>query len=502
MLKKSSLALAVLLLVSSSLVWSQNDFATSDIEKHLKYLASDELGGRYPETEGSLKASEYLRDIYAKLGLKLLCDSGFQHFQFITGWTSGDSNEAVFNGRKLQIEKDYVPMDYFQTRLASLDAEVVLIEGYIDQNVCNKLEEQIKNRWVILDKRYDYDKSLSRQQSVVMLMRAGAAGVLIVADTLRPEIDNVYNIPIHKTTNMGPVVCISRSLADSLEESFKNRDTIVGNMYINRGHVYIGEAYTDSSHAFIASLHKTISITTHFTPIYTNAKNVVAFLEGSDPVLKNEIIVVGGHYDHLGTKTRISRKTGEPVTRIYNGADDNGSGSVGVLELAHKYSQKENRPKRSIIFVNFDAEELGLIGSSHFFDDTNAINPRNVKAMINLDMIGRYTDEKGLSIIGTNTSKEMKEMQKFIKKSNKALKTINFPQNTFLFFGSDHVNFYKHNIPVMFFSTNLHPDYHKPTDTSEKINYQAMSDILQIADKLLDNLANRKRNLTFKELEF
>ena len=150
-MKKGFLAFAIVFAFSAQLLFSQSVYDSKELEKHLSYLASDELGGRYPETEGSLKASEYLRDIYAKLGLKLLCDSGFQHFQFITGWTSGDSNEAVFNGRKLQIEKDYVPMDYFQTRLASLDAEVVLIEGYIDQNVCNKLEEHIKNRWVILD---------------------------------------------------------------------------------------------------------------------------------------------------------------------------------------------------------------------------------------------------------------------------------------------------------------------------------------------------------------
>ena len=383
-------------------------------------------------------------------------------------------------------------MDYFQTRLASLDAEVVLFEG--NANLISDTEPEFKGRWVMMS-GVCWTDSLSRQQRVVKLMRSGAAGVLIVADTLHPEIDNVYNIPVHKTTNMGPVVCISRSLADSLLKS------IGESLQTRRDHHIFAAPHPDTRKE-IMNLHNHICITTHFTPIYTNAKNVVAYLEGSDPVLKNEIIVVGGHYDHLGTKTRISRKTGEPVTRIYNGADDNGSGSVGVLELAQKYSQQENRPKRSVIFVNFDAEELGLIGSKHFFDDTNAINPRNVKAMINLDMIGRYTDEKGLSIIGTNTSKEMKEMQKFIKKSNKALKTMDFPQNTFLFFGSDHVNFYKHNIPVMFFSTNLHPDYHKPTDTPEKINYQAMSDILQIADKLLDNLANRKRNLTFKELEF
>lgn len=491
MTRKRFLAFFLLLALSASVLFAQSQYDTNDIKRHLYYLASDELGGRYPETEGSLKASEYLRGQYAKLGLKLLCDSGFQHFQFINGWTSGDSNEAVFNGHKLQIEKDYVPMDYFQTRLASLDAEVVLFEG--NANLISDTEPEFKGRWVMMSGCWS--DSLSRQHRVVKLMRSGAAGVLIVTDSLRPEIDNVYKIPVHKTTNMGPVVCITPAIADSLLIG-------IGQSLEKRFKYHLLAAAPADHRKIILNLHKSISVTTHFLPTYTNAKNVVAYLEGSDPVLKNEIIVVGGHYDHLGTKNRISKKTGQPVTLIYNGADDNGSGSVGVLELAQKYARSENPPKRSVIFVNFDAEELGLIGSSHFFDDTNAINPRNVKAMINLDMIGRYSDEKGLSIIGTNTSKEMKEVQKVIKKSNKALKTMDFPQNTFLFFGSDHVNFYKYDIPVMFFSTNLHPDYHKSTDTPEKINYQAMSLIIQMVDRLLDNLANRKRNLTFKELEF
>lgn len=491
MSKKGFSVLFLLFALSASVLFAQSQYDTNDIKRHLYYLASDELGGRYPETEGSLKASEYLRDRYAKMGLKLLFDKGFQHFQFINGWTSGDSNEAVLNGRKLQIEKDFVPIDYFQTRLASLDAEVVAVYGNI--SLFKDSEPDFKNHWVmLLPLCYD---SLTVQHRVVKLMRAGAAGVLIVTDSLRPEIDNVYNIPVYKTTNMGPVVCISPSIADSL---LKGTGETLEKIVVEE----ILSSETLNMRKNILKLKQTISVTTHFLPTYTNAKNVVAYLEGSDPVLKNEIIVVGGHYDHLGTKTRISRKTGEPVTHIYNGADDNGSGSVGVLELAQKYSQQENRPKRSVIFVNFDAEELGLIGSSHFFDDTNAINPRQVKAMINLDMIGRYTDEKGLDIIGTNTAKEAKELQKIVKKADKELKKVNFPNNTVLFFGSDHVNFYKHRIPVIFFCTNVHPDYHKPTDTAEKINYPAMTHILQMADHLLDNLANRKRNISFKEIDF
>lgn len=489
MTRKRFLAFFLLLALSASVLFAQSQYDTNDIKRHLYYLASDELGGRYPETEGSLKASEYLRGQYAKLGLKLLSDSGFQHFQFITGWTSGDSNEAVFNGRKLQIEKDYVPMDYFQTRLASLDAEVVAVWGNI--NLFSDNEPDFKNHWVML-LPFCYD-SLSVQHRVVKLMRAGAAGVLIVTDSLRPEIENVYKIPVHKTTDMGPVVCISPAIADSL---LKGTGKTVENISLREFYMALGPKVRLSE----LKLKQSISVTTHFLPTYTNAKNVVAYLEGSDPVLKNEIIVVGGHYDHLGTKNRISKKTGQPVTLIYNGADDNGSGSVGVLELAQKYSQQENRPKRSVIFVNFDAEELGLIGSKHFFDDTTVINPRNVKAMINLDMIGRYTEDKGVEVMGVNTAEESRELQKLISKKSQL--KMSFPTSPLLFFGSDHVNFYKLQIPSVFFCTKVHADYHKPTDTPEKINYQAMSQILQMADRLLDNLANRKKNLHFKEMEF
>jgi hypothetical protein len=486
---KGFLAIVILLAALPLTLFSQSQYDTTDIKRHLFYLASDELGGREPETAGSQKASLYLRDLYAKMGLKLLFDKGFQHFQFINGWTSGDSNVATLNGRKLQIEKDYVPMDYFQTRLASLDADVVAVWGNI--NRFKDFEPEFKNRWVmLLPLCYD---SLSVQHRVVKLMRAGAAGVLIVTDSLRPEIDNVYNIPVYKTTNMGPVVCISPAIADSL---LKGTGETLEKMVVEE----ILSEETPYTHKNIRKLKQSISVTTHFLPTYTNAKNVVAYLEGSDPVLKNEIIVVGGHYDHLGTKNRISKKTGQPVTLIYNGADDNGSGSVGVLELAQKYSQQENRPKRSVIFVNFDAEELGLIGSKHFFDDTTVINPRNVKAMINLDMIGRYTEEKGVEVMGVNTAEESRELQKLISKKTQL--KMSFPTSPLLFFGSDHVNFYKLQIPSVFFCTKVHADYHKPTDTPEKINYQAMSQILQMADRLLDNLANRKKNLHFKEMEF
>lgn len=489
MTRKRFLAFFLLFALSASVLFAQSQYDTNDIKRHLFYLASDELGGREPETAGSQKASLYLRDLYAKMGLKLLFDNGFQHFQFINGWTSGDSNMATLNGRKLQIEKDYVPMDYFQTRLASLDAEVVAVWGNI--NLFSDNEPDFKNHWVML-LPFCYD-SLSVQHRVVKLMRAGAAGVLIVTDSLRPEIENVYKIPVHKTTDMGPVVCISPAIADSL---LKGTGETVENISLREFYMALGPEVRLSE----LKLKQSISVTTHFLPTYTNAKNVVAYLEGSDPVLKNEIIVVGGHYDHLGTKNRISKKTGQPVTLIYNGADDNGSGSVGVLELAQKYARSENRPKRSVIFVNFDAEELGLIGSKHFFDDTTVINPRNVKAMINLDMIGRYTEEKGVEVMGVNTAEESRELQKLISKKSQL--KMSFPTSPLLFFGSDHVNFYKLQIPSVFFCTKVHADYHKPTDTPEKINYQAMSQILQMADRLLDNLANRKKNLHFKEMEF
>ena len=185
-------------------------------------------------------------------------------------------------------------------------------------------------------------------------------------------------------------------------------------------------------------------------------------------------------------------------TYIYNGADDNASGTTGVVELAKKFASQPTRPKRSIVFVAFDAEEEGLIGSAKFFAECLPFDASQVKAMVNLDMIGRYTEEKGLKIIGANSSEEGLALMEDIT-ANCGLK-INMPTKSLFFASSDHANFYRYNIPVFFFNTETHKDYHRVSDEVGKINFDAMHKIMLIADKLIDNLANRKNNLKFSKI--
>lgn len=451
---------------------AQSYFDTAVLKKHLAYLASDELGGRYPETDGGLKAGSYIQQHYLKLKLKVPCDNGFQNFTFPQNWTVGDSNRAEMSGRELMVERDYAPLDYFQTRKSFLCSKVIFAKrnalGSLDSNA-------FAGKWLMF---YDDTTRNFRKTAFLNAMGKGAAGILLIVGDVKPEINNILNIPASKSTDLGPILCISKAVAD----------TILKNAIV----LNADSAYLECPVMF--------SATTHFVQNHTSARNIVAVLEGSDPVLKNEYIVVGGHYDHIGTRNVTDRKTGRTETRIYNGADDNASGTVGVMMLAEKYALAGKAPKRSIVFVNFDAEEEGLLGSSHFFDSSMYIKHSQVKAMINIDMIGRYAEKTGLTVLGIESMREAKEITKIIQKKSRI--KINFPKHSVLFAGSDHVNFYKHRIPVLFFGTSVHPDYHKPSDTVEKINFTDMQNILSAIDQVLDNLVNRKRNLTFKELEF
>ena len=474
-MKKANIQILIVLLLCAVSLNAQTYFDTIVLKKHLTYLASDELGGRYPETEGSIKAGNYILQHYLDLNLKPLCDNGFQYFKFPESWTVGDSNYAELDGRVLKVERDYAPLNYLQTRKTSLNANVV----FSYQSIDSINPDVLANKWFMI---FDDTTKNFRKKAFLKAINKGVAGILLVTNDIKPEINNVLSLPASKSTQTPPIVCITRALADTIFKhslpTFSDTDK--------------GLSYIESSIKF--------SATTHFVQNFTNARNVVFLLEGSDPKLKYEYIVVGGHYDHLGTKTKRNKVTGEEETLIYNGADDNASGSVGVMALAEKYARSEKAPKRSIIFVNFDAEEEGLLGSLHFFDSTMHIKPSQVKAMVNIDMIGRYTEDKGLTITGIESMEEVKEVKKIIEK--KSSLNVLFPKHSILFAGSDHVNFYKYKIPVIFYGTNVHPDYHKSTDTVEKINFADMQKVLLSIDRLIDNLANRKKNLTFKEFEF
>jgi len=180
---------------------------------------------------------------------------------------------------------------------------------------------------------------------------------------------------------------------------------------------------------------------------------------------------MGAHFDHLGMgETGSLYRGSEP--QIHNGADDNASGTTGVLELAEKFGNEKDNLKRSILFVTFSGEELGLLGSSYFVNNT-PLPVSGMSTMINMDMIGRLNDKQELIVYGTGTAKEWKALLDSLNSYNL---TLAFHEDGYG--PSDHSSFYAKGIPVLFFFTGTHQDYHRPSDDADKINNRGEAKIL------------------------
>ena len=249
-----------------------------------------------------------------------------------------------------------------------------------------------------------------------------------------------------------------------------------------------------------------------------HGENVIGILEGGDPVLKNEYVIMSAHLDHIGLSAPLP-----DGHNVNNGADDDGSGSTGLLAIAHEYAEgaaKGMRPKRSIIFLWNGGEEKGLLGSQ-YFTEFPPVDLTKVVADLNMDMIGRTKNENSVDpnaqhvlvnpgevlLIGPNISSD--DLGKTIDSVNadyQKLKVNHFydvtapdathdnlgpqPNGQRIFYRSDHYNFAKVGIPIAFFTTGLHVDYHRPTDTPDKIDYKAMQQIARTVAAVGWNLAN------------
>ncbi|GAB3951703.1 hypothetical protein GCM10028805_32380 [Spirosoma harenae] len=206
------------------------------------------------------------------------------------------------------------------------------------------------------------------------------------------------------------------------------------------------------------------------------AKNVIGFLDNDAPYT----IVIGAHYDHLGVGRQGSSLDSLPQGKIHNGADDNASGVAGLLELAQYFSKNNVKEPYNFLFMAFGAEELGLQGSRHFLNNPT-LPLDKITFMTCMDMIGRYNPDRGVGIGGYGTSDAWPAVFKGVESS------IKFFTDRAGNGGSDNASFYAKQIPVLFFHTGGHPDYHKPTDDTEKIDAIAEEAILRLEIKLIEN---------------
>jgi len=220
-------------------------------------------------------------------------------------------------------------------------------------------------------------------------------------------------------------------------------------------------------------------------------QNVAAIVPGSGP-LAGEYVIVGAHFDHLGTDS-VGALDPEKGHVIRNGADDNGSGTVTVMELARRFAQHPAR--RSVIFVNFTGEELGLLGSEWFASHL-PVDKARVQAMVNLDMVGRLRNDK-LIVYGVSTATEMKGL---LDSANVApalkIAAVGDGEGP-----SDHASFYRKDLPVLHLFTDLHDDYHRAADKADKINVEGMVRVADFSERVIRSIADRPGRLTFVRVQ-
>ncbi|KAA6441491.1 M20/M25/M40 family metallo-hydrolase [Dyadobacter flavalbus] len=227
-------------------------------------------------------------------------------------------------------------------------------------------------------------------------------------------------------------------------------------------------------------------------PHLLTARNVVGYLDNG----AKKTIVIGAHYDHLGKGFQGSSLTPDSKNKIHNGADDNASGTTGLLELAARFSGNKISEKHNILFIAFSGEELGLLGSKYFTENPT-VSLDQISCMINMDMIGRLSSDKGLIISGWGTSPAWgKLIPDLAKKQN-----LRFNVDSSGVGASDHTSFYLKNIPVVQFFTGGHSDYHKISDDVAKINFQGEASILSLIAGLIEKLGNESAEPPFQTAE-
>lgn len=495
---KSILRVIPAIIIASSLFVScsksLNPAVTSkELQGHIKYLASDELKGRLTGSQGDSLAAEYIKKQFTAYGLKPLSGDGLERFKVNDKVAFGGKNSFSVAGTSYTLEKDFAPTSFSENNSAK--AEVVFAGyGFKISNDSVKWDDykylDVKNKWVIilrsspeLDNPASKYASFSLDRNKAMVAKdLGAAGVLMVSgpafdtnDSFDPLAKGGYSVGI-------PVFWIKRTLADAILS--KSDQNIAGlEKKLNTGK-------TPSSF----STGITAEAKSDIIQNMAGTRNVAMILPGEDETLKNEYVIFGAHFDHLGMGGPGSGSRAVDTVGVHHGADDNASGVAMIIELAGKFAGTKDSHKRSLVFIAFAGEEEGLLGSKQFTDKP-VIDLKKADAMINLDMVGRLRETKSVQVGGVGTAPGIKERALAVLDTNQLKLTFSEEGSG----PSDHSSFYAKNIPVIYFSTGTHDEYHTPKDTWEKINYNGMVSISDLIFKMASGIANEPAKLQFKE---
>ncbi|MFQ6608279.1 MAG: M28 family peptidase [Fidelibacterota bacterium] len=475
------------------------DITADEVLGHIRVLADDRYEGRRAGEMGDRKAARYISRHFRSVGLQPFDNnlhSYLQHFDFISGVKVGRDNTITYldrDGSKVRLynQKDFVPLGFSSSKRVSgevvfagygISADSLGFDDYEGIDVSGKIVLLLRYSPDGTNPHGDFSRYSPLRYKATKARDKGAVAVMIASGPADEEDEN-YLVKSgfgHGGVSVGiPVVYLTTKVAHDLVN--------LGGKSLKE----LQERLNKQREVVSFSIPAVVQIETDIEKVPANSANVVGLVEGTDPELKEEYIVVGAHYDHLGWGGEGSMV--KDTVAIHNGADDNASGTAGVIELAEWFAA--NPQPRSLIFVSFGGEELGLLGSAAFVEKP-PVPPEQMVAMVNMDMIGRL-EGREMVVGGAGTSSIWKDLI-----TEKAVAFDLEPKFDDSGFGSsDHQSFYTKEIPVLFFFTGTHKDYHRPSDDWYWINAEGEEQVLKLVREVLVDLGHRSQRPDFVEVQ-
>lgn len=459
-----------------------------DIRTRIGIIADDSMMGRDTPSPGLEKTAQYVADQFKKFGLKPGGENGtwFQRYTISRRRIDPAASHVGFmiHGKHVHAELTRDARFSFGTvPPRELMLPAVLLGGTYTADDVQKLDVGGKAVLLVLD----YSKPLPQSTVPILqgLAGAGASAILMISNRDSANFQRLVSATPPTRSGVD-------GLGDAIPPVVEVHQRVLGEVLAEAG-IRLDEIRAAGTMVTRAIPDLTVGVGLKDEVLSSaTAPNTIGILEGTDPKLKNEYVVFSAHMDHVGVAgpNGTGGCTARGADSICNGADDDGSGTVGVVELAEAFTRPGARPKRSMIFMTVSGEEKGLYGSSYFTSNPT-IPLSQMVADLNIDMIGRNWPDTIVAI-----GKEHSDLGQTLNRIAGEHKNLNmvpiddrWPEENF-YFRSDHYNFAKNGVPILFFFNGTHPDYHEVSDSPEKIDTDKMSRILQLLFYLGQDVAN------------
>lgn len=481
--------------------WTADPEALKRVTHYIRYMASDEMGGRKPGTPGIKLCEDFIVSEFKKAGVKPLDNGTYLQAVEVPGPRKLVKADAALSLKgpdgqtvKLQLGENYQQLDSVRDK-TDVRGELVFA-GYgisaQDHNYDDFDNIDLEGKIVVLlrmepqqqDKNsvFNGDKNTSHSAGRLKAKLAhdnGAVGVLIVNDSVTSPDDD--SDELMATARFGRTLCPVAHVKRSIIDRILKEQPLVAPTGAKLQSLKAVEDLIDSNLEPISQPIQgwSAELASQFSKSSIITNNIIGVVEGEGPHA-NETVVIGGHYDHLGLGGFGSRVPGSK--EIHNGADDNATGTAAVVELARRFALSDKKPARRMVFICFTAEEMGLIGANHYVQNPS-FDLKETIAMINFDMIG-WLRNKELTLFNWNTSPQLAGL---LDRANKGIGlTLNKPEQAFA--GSDHLPFNSRGIPNAFIHTGLNDVYHTPDDDFELINCEGALHVIDYSENFLREL--------------